>query len=368
MEKMAKKEQKILSQLGLGLFLLSASIINGQGNVTTALLDSQHNSLDICRSTVYILQNNLPKKSSKKISKKLSKQLKKVKKGLKVKKRYYNTDCRFVDCVIEDVGKTKATHAFVLDNSVIPLGADRSIVMRELLYDFNSDKIRPSAQLELLNLLRLLEENPRISLELSSHTDSRGVDAYNLDLSQRRANSVMNWLTNNGVDADRLRAVGYGETRPATITSQQEGLYPFMKEGDMLTLDYINVLDNAEKQNIAHGLNRRTEVSISSTVARKMVGGTLDLMLLDLESGVLVSEISADFIGSQKNLYSKIENMSWELVANFGLEKCKGGLGVFLVPIIIVGGGAGYYAYMEMMDEDESIGAPPTLPEDCCGR
>ena len=56
--------------------------------------------------------------------------------------------------------------------------------MRELLYDFNSDKIRPSAQLELLNLLRLLEENPRINLELSSHTDSRGVDAYNLDLSQ----------------------------------------------------------------------------------------------------------------------------------------------------------------------------------------
>ena len=350
------KRNKV-SLLGLCLFLLSVSIINGQ-----------QQSLDICRSTVYILQNNLPNKSSKKISKKLSKELKRVNKGLKVKKRYYNTDCRFIDCVIEDVGKTNATHAFVLDNTVSPLGADRSIVMRELLYDFNSDKIRPSAQLELLNLLRLLEENPRISLELSSHTDSRGVDAYNLDLSQRRANSVMNWLTDNGVDVDRLRAVGYGETKPAIITAQQEGLYPFMKEGNILTLDYINALDNAEKQNIAHGLNRRTEVSITSTVARKVMGGTLDLMLLDLEAGVLISEISADFIGSQKNLYNKVENMSWELVANIGLEQCKGGLGLLLVPIIIVGGGAGYYAYMEMMDEDESIGAPPTLPEDCCGR
>ncbi len=354
--------------MGRCCLLLSASIINGQQNPPTVLFDGQQQSLDICRSTVYILQSNLPNKSSKKISKKLSKELKRVKKGLKVKKRYYNTDCRFIDCVIEDVGKTKATHAFVLDNTVSSLGADRSIVMRELLYDFNSDKIRPSAQLELLNLLRLLEENPRINLELSSHTDSRGVDAYNLDLSQRRANSVMNWLTENGVDADRLRAVGYGETRPAIITSQQEGLYPFIKEGNILTLDYINALDNVAKQNIAHGLNRRTEVSISSTVARTIMGGTLDLMLLDLEAGVLISEISADFIGSQKDLYNKVENMSWELVTNFGLEQCKGGLGIFLVPIIIVGGGAGYYAYMEMMDKDESIGAPPTLPEDCCGR
>ena len=149
----------------LGLFLLFTSIITGQQNAPTVLIDNQQQSLDICRSTVYILQNNLPNKSSKKISKKLSKELKRVKKGLKVRKRYYNTDCRFVDCVIEDVGKTKATHAFVLDNTVIPLGTDRSIVMRELLYDFNSDKIRPSAQLELLNLLRLLEENPRISLQ-----------------------------------------------------------------------------------------------------------------------------------------------------------------------------------------------------------
>jgi hypothetical protein len=54
--------------------------------------------------------------------------------------------------------------------------------MRELLYDFNSDKIKPSAQFDLLYLLGLMEDNPEISLELSSHTDTRGVDAYNLDL------------------------------------------------------------------------------------------------------------------------------------------------------------------------------------------
>jgi hypothetical protein len=60
--------------------------------------------------------------------------------------------------------------------------------------------------------------------------------------------------------------------------------------------------------------------------------------------------------------------MSWELVVNFGLDKCKRGLGVLLVPIIIIGGGAGYYAYTEMTAEEEGIGAPPGLPEDCCNK
>ena len=240
--------------------------------------------------------------------------------------------------------------------------------MRELLYDFNSDKIRSSAQFDLLYLLGLLEDNLEISLELSSHTDTRGVDAYNLDLSQRRANSVMKWLTDNGVNPDRLRAVGYGETRPAEITSQQEQLYPFVKEGDILTMDFINALDTPQKKDIAHALNRRTEVSITNTVIRNILGGSLELMLLDLDDGALVNQVSSDFIGSQKDLYGRVQNMSWQLVANYGLDKCKRGLGALLVPIIIVGGGAGYYAYTEMTAEEESIGAPPGLPEDCCGK
>ena len=359
---------RLMIQSACCAFILALSPANGQEQNLDNLLQTPEQDIDICNSTIYILQNNLPKRTSKKISKKLSKELRKVKKRLKIKKRYYNTECQFVDCVVEDIGKTKATHAFVLDNSVNPLGADRGIVMRELLYDFNSDKIRPSAQFDLLYLLGLMEDNPEINLELSSNTDTRGVDAYNLDLSQRRANSVMKWLTDNGVNPDRLRAVGYGETRPAEITSQQEQLYPFVKEGDILTINYINALDTPQKQDIAHALNRRTEVSITNAVVRKILGGSLDLMLLDLDDGALVNQVSSDFIGSQKDLYDRVQNMSWELVANFGLDKCKRGLGVLLVPIIIVGGGAGYYAYTEMTAEEEGIGVPPGLPEDCCGK
>ena len=347
-------------------FLLTITI--GQEETSSSLLLSPQQDLDICQSTVYILQNNLPKRTSKKISKKLSKQVRRVKKGLKIKKRYYNTDCESIDCVVEDVGKTKATHAFVLDNNVNPLGSDRGIVLRELLYDFNSDKLQPTAQFDLLLLLGLLEDYPKMNLELSSHTDTRGLDSYNLDLSQRRANSVVKWLSDNGVDPDRLKAIGYCESSPATITRQQEGLYPFLKEGDILTLDYINSLDSQENQNTAHALNRRTEVSITSTGFRNIMGGSIDLMLLDLDKNVLVSEVSTDFIGSNKDIYSRVQNMSSELVANFSINQCKGGFGLLFIPIIIVGGGAGYYAYTEMMTEEEGIGVPPGLPEDCCGN
>ncbi|MBF89996.1 MAG: hypothetical protein CMG75_10185 [Candidatus Marinimicrobia bacterium] len=357
----------IIKRPFLLLFLLWP-LIFGQDNNSSSLLLTSQQDLDICKSAVYILQNDLPKRTSKKISKKLSKQVRRVKKGLKIKKRYYNTDCESIDCVVEDMGKTKATHAFVLDNNVNTLGTDKGIVLRELLYDFNSDKLKPTAQFDLLLLLGLLEDYPKMNLELSSHTDTRGLDSYNLDLSQRRANSVVKWLTDNGVNPDRLEAVGYGESSPAKITSQQEDLYPFLKEGDILTIDYINSLGSTENQNTAHALNRRTEVSITNTGFRNIMGGSIDLMLLDLDKNVLLSEVSTDFIGSNKDIYSRIENMSSELVANFAIDKCKRGFGLLFIPIIILGGGAGYYAYTEIMSEESGIGDPPILPEDCCGK
>ena len=89
-----------LFRLAFGLMIFSATVISGQQQNQNLLLETPEQDLDICRSTVYILQNNLPKSTSKKISKKLSKELRRVKKGLKVKKRYYNTDCRFIDLTL----------------------------------------------------------------------------------------------------------------------------------------------------------------------------------------------------------------------------------------------------------------------------
>lgn len=83
-----------------------------------------------------------------------------------------------------------------------------------ILWDLNSAKLRDEAKKEIdVVLLSLLQTEPDVSIELSSHTDSRGSDEYNLALSQRRANSIKNYLVSKGISAKRIVSKGYGETR-----------------------------------------------------------------------------------------------------------------------------------------------------------
>lgn len=85
--------------------------------------------------------------------------------------------------------------------------------LENIHYDFDKDNIRPDAALILDELVNTLNEYPELKIELSSHTDSRGVDIYNIDLSQRRAQSAVNYLVSKGIARDRMVAKGYGETR-----------------------------------------------------------------------------------------------------------------------------------------------------------
>jgi peptidoglycan-associated lipoprotein len=98
---------------------------------------------------------------------------------------------------------------------------------------------------------------------MASHTDRKGTDAYNLDLSQRRAKSVIDYLIEAGISADRLQHQGYGESRPKTITKKLAREYPQFKEGDVLTEDYILALPEAD-QEVADQINRRTEFQVLS--------------------------------------------------------------------------------------------------------
>ena len=75
------------------------------------------------------------------------------------------------------------------------------------------DNIRPDAAVILNNVITILQQNPTLEIELSSHTDSRGKDQYNMDLSDRRAKSAVAYLIAKGIDAKRLEAKGYGETK-----------------------------------------------------------------------------------------------------------------------------------------------------------
>ena len=102
---------------------------------------------------------------------------------------------------------------------------NKAIVVENIFYDYNKANIRPDAALELDKLVQTLVDNPKISIELSSHTDQRGKDAYNQALSQRRANSAVAYIISKGVAKSRITAKGYGETRPVIAKAKTEAEY-----------------------------------------------------------------------------------------------------------------------------------------------
>ncbi|MBK7811275.1 MAG: OmpA family protein [Saprospiraceae bacterium] len=90
---------------------------------------------------------------------------------------------------------------------------NEDIRLNKIYYDFDDDKILPESEPDLRALLEIMTKYPEMVIELSSHTDSRGDDAYNLKLSERRANSARRWLVNKGIEGKRIKAKGYGETK-----------------------------------------------------------------------------------------------------------------------------------------------------------
>ncbi|WP_205504232.1 OmpA family protein [Rufibacter psychrotolerans] len=99
---------------------------------------------------------------------------------------------------------------------------NKAIVVENIFYDYDKANIRPDAAVELDKLVQTLVDNPTITIELSSHTDSRGVDIYNQDLSQRRAQSAVDYIISKGIDPKRITARGYGESRPVIRNAKTE--------------------------------------------------------------------------------------------------------------------------------------------------
>lgn len=140
---------------------------------------------------------------------------------------------------------------------------DKPIVMENILYDFDSDRITDQAEIDLQTIYEIMTEYPDITkVELGSHTDSRGDDNYNLDLSQRRAESARRWLMRKGIARDRIAAQGYGETSPKVVDTVLQRKYTYLNIGDILTEEFINALPTEEQQEQAHQENRRTEFTI----------------------------------------------------------------------------------------------------------
>ena len=154
------------------------------------------------------------------------------------------------------------SHEYVLQFPLASITAP--VLIDNIFYDFNKATLRPESQTALDELVKLLNENPNVTIELSSHCDYKGSSAYNKLLAQRRAESVVNYLVDKGIARDRLSPVGYGKEKPKTIKKKLTEKLTWLKEGDVLTEEFIKKLD-PEKQEICNQLNRRTEFIVLRT-------------------------------------------------------------------------------------------------------
>lgn len=142
---------------------------------------------------------------------------------------------------------------------------DRPIELPNIFYDFGKWDLRPESMVSLDKLVETLNDNPNVTIELMSHTDSRDTEEFNLDLSQKRAQSVVDYLIGRGIATDRLTAKGYGETSPKVVDDAIMKDAPFLRQGTTLTEQYINSLASDEQKEIAHQINRRTEFKVLRT-------------------------------------------------------------------------------------------------------
>lgn len=154
------------------------------------------------------------------------------------------------------------SHEYVLQFPLASITAP--VLIDNIFYDFNKATLRPESQTALDELVKLLNENPNVTIELSSHCDYKGSSAYNKLLAQRRAESVVNYLVDKGIARDRLSPVGYGKEKPKTIRKKLTEKLTWLKEGDVLTEEFIKNLA-PEKQEICNQLNRRTEFIVLRT-------------------------------------------------------------------------------------------------------
>ncbi len=190
------------------------------------------------------------------------------------KKDYFNEKGRETT-----VGLTKTTD-LVKDFYLVPI-PKKPIVLPEIRYDLAKWDLKPEYYSSLDGLIATMTENPNLVIELQSHTDVRPIPMTNDTLSQRRAQSVVDYLIGKGIAGDRLVAKGYGERVPRvlekdiTITYNKKDFT--FKQGTVLTKEYIESLPTNDEREAAHQLNRRTTFIILRTDYVPKQGGNIEV-------------------------------------------------------------------------------------------
>ena len=159
-------------------------------------------------------------------------------------------------------GPEEKNETYIVDFYLSPLS--KPVVIENIFYDFDKATLRPESQKALDEMIKMLNDNPNVTIELGAHTDRKGSDQYNERLAQRRAQSVVDYLIAGGIEKERLEAKGYGESVPKVINKKMAKNYDFLNEGDVLTEEFILTL-TPEQQEIADQINRRTEFKVLRT-------------------------------------------------------------------------------------------------------
>lgn len=142
--------------------------------------------------------------------------------------------------------------------------AGKPVKIDNIFFDFGKHTLTSSSEEALGGLVKMLKDNPNITIEIGAHTDMVGSDELNLRLSARRAQSVVDFLIKSGIEKERLTAKGYGESKPVVIDALLAEQYDFFNEGDILNEEFVLTLTDKQKET-ANQINRRTEFMVVKT-------------------------------------------------------------------------------------------------------
>ena len=143
----------------------------------------------------------------------------------------------------------------------------RPVQVNNIFYEFGKWTLTPESEAGIRDLAKLLNDNPNITMEIGAHTDMVGSVEANNELSRRRAQEVVNYLIREGIDKERLTAVGYGKSVPVVVSKELAAQHSFLKEGDVLDEEFI-LSKSPQEQEIMNQINRRTEFKVLKTTFR----------------------------------------------------------------------------------------------------
>ena len=214
----------------------------------------------------------------------------------------------------------------IVKNYQISTIPNTPVVLPDILYELSRWELRPQFEDSLRGLIEILQVNPNITIELASHTDNRDTHENNDILSQKRAQSVCDYLVIRGIDPYRLKAKGYGERIPRTLHKDYKYNSFVIPSGTKLTEEYINKLPK-EVQEYAHQLNRRTEFKVISKdyVPREDISDD-QMANVEIRPEDNVVKIAVDkqgFVSFKAIVNAYTENITYNQNFEFGVSQRK---------------------------------------------